>query len=136
MELKNCCAGWGYTVAFTKVLIMYQIYHTWIHPLHHSFNPLPLFLEQFQQVIIFAFAYMCIYYLCRSLYGTFSNASINTCLSPNVSCKLLEDTKMLSYLVYYLRYVVWFTKYTLVELTNIKISKGTLSWDPPPTLGV
>jgi hypothetical protein len=23
-----CCAGWGYIVAFIKVLIMYQIYHT------------------------------------------------------------------------------------------------------------
>jgi hypothetical protein len=31
-----CCAGWGYIVAFTKVLTIYQIYHTWIHPLHHS----------------------------------------------------------------------------------------------------
>jgi hypothetical protein len=33
--LKNYyyhCAGWGYIVAFTKVLTMYQIYHTWIHP--------------------------------------------------------------------------------------------------------
>jgi hypothetical protein len=28
-----CCTGWGYIVAFTKVLTMYQIYHTWIHPL-------------------------------------------------------------------------------------------------------
>jgi hypothetical protein len=24
----NCCAGWGYIVAFTKVLTMYQIHHT------------------------------------------------------------------------------------------------------------
>jgi hypothetical protein len=23
-----CCAGWRYTVAFTKVLTVYQIYHT------------------------------------------------------------------------------------------------------------
>jgi hypothetical protein len=28
-------------VAFTKVLIVYQIYHTWIHPLHHSPLSLP-----------------------------------------------------------------------------------------------
>jgi hypothetical protein len=28
-----CRSGWGYTVAFTKVLTMYQICHTWIHPL-------------------------------------------------------------------------------------------------------
>jgi hypothetical protein len=26
----------GYIVAFTKVLTLYQIYHTSIHPLHHS----------------------------------------------------------------------------------------------------
>jgi hypothetical protein len=30
------CAGWGYMVAFTKVLKIYQIHHTWIQPLHHS----------------------------------------------------------------------------------------------------
>jgi hypothetical protein len=29
-----CCAG-GYIVAFTKVLTMYQMYHTCIRPLHH-----------------------------------------------------------------------------------------------------
>jgi hypothetical protein len=34
-----CFAGWRNIVAFTKVLTMYQIYHTWIHPLHHA--PLP-----------------------------------------------------------------------------------------------
>jgi hypothetical protein len=27
--------SWKYIVAFTKVLTMYQIYQTWIHPLHH-----------------------------------------------------------------------------------------------------
>jgi hypothetical protein len=30
-EFQNffyCCAGWGYIVAFTKVLTMYQIYHS------------------------------------------------------------------------------------------------------------
>jgi hypothetical protein len=26
----------GYSVAFTKLLTIYQIYYTWIHPLHHS----------------------------------------------------------------------------------------------------
>jgi hypothetical protein len=34
--LFNCCAGLGYIVAFTKVLKIYQIYHTWIHSIHHS----------------------------------------------------------------------------------------------------
>jgi hypothetical protein len=30
------CAGWGYTRVSAKVLTMYQIYHTWIHPLNPS----------------------------------------------------------------------------------------------------
>jgi hypothetical protein len=29
------CARWWYTVTFTKVLTIYQIYHTWIYPFHH-----------------------------------------------------------------------------------------------------
>jgi hypothetical protein len=28
----NCCVVWLDIVAFSKVLTMYQIYHTWIHP--------------------------------------------------------------------------------------------------------
>jgi hypothetical protein len=40
-----CCAGWGYIVAFRKVLTIYQIYHSWIHPLYHF--PLSLFSHQF-----------------------------------------------------------------------------------------
>jgi hypothetical protein len=30
------CAGWGYIVAFSEILTIYHIYHTWIHLLHHS----------------------------------------------------------------------------------------------------
>jgi hypothetical protein len=44
--------GVGYTVAFTKVLTIYQICHTWIHTLHHSPTS-PPFLEWFQQVSFF-----------------------------------------------------------------------------------
>jgi hypothetical protein len=51
-----CCAGWGYIVAFTKVLTLYQannivaftkiltmyeIYHTWIHPFNCSLSSRP-----------------------------------------------------------------------------------------------
>jgi hypothetical protein len=44
-------AGWGYFVAFTWLLAMYQIYHTWIHLLNHSpSSPLSQFLEYFQQI--------------------------------------------------------------------------------------
>jgi hypothetical protein len=60
----NCCTGWGYIVAFTKVPKIYQIYHTWIHPLHHS--PLsyhPLIPGIVSTGFIFPFTYMWTYYL-------------------------------------------------------------------------
>jgi hypothetical protein len=31
----HCCDVWGYTVAFTQVLTLYQIYQTWIHLLRY-----------------------------------------------------------------------------------------------------
>jgi hypothetical protein len=53
----------GYKVAFTKVLTIYQLYHTWIHPLHCYFPfPSPNFLNSFNRYH-FAFAYMCIHCL-------------------------------------------------------------------------
>jgi hypothetical protein len=33
------CAEWGYIVAFIKVLAIYQIYGTGMHPLHYSSHP-------------------------------------------------------------------------------------------------
>jgi hypothetical protein len=57
------CAEWGYILAFTKVLTVYQICHTWIHPLYCSLSSsVPWFLEVWTGVI-FAFTYMCMYYL-------------------------------------------------------------------------
>jgi hypothetical protein len=72
---------WGYIVAFTKVLTIYQIYRTWIHPLHHSSSPslshswnsfnrslvsratnLGFWLSQFYCV------HMCVLYICNSAY--------------------------------------------------------------------
>jgi hypothetical protein len=58
------CCGWGYIVAFAKVLMMYQIYHTWIHPFHCSFiPPSPDTWTSVSTGIIFAFTCMCIHYL-------------------------------------------------------------------------
>jgi hypothetical protein len=58
------CSGWGYIVAFTKVLTVYSIYHTWIHHLHHS--PLS-FLDPIAGTIstdtIFPFTHMFTQYL-------------------------------------------------------------------------
>jgi hypothetical protein len=57
------CAGCGYIAAFTKDLTMYQIYHTWIHPLHHY--PLNFSLPNPGIVStdkIFVFTYMCSFY--------------------------------------------------------------------------
>jgi hypothetical protein len=65
--LKNyyyCCSGWGYIVAFTKVLTMYQTYYIWIHTLPLlSFITLPQILGTVSTGIIFAFTYICIHYL-------------------------------------------------------------------------
>jgi hypothetical protein len=45
--LLLCC---GYIVAFTKALRIYQMYHIWIHPLHHSpLSLLPPFLDSFNK---------------------------------------------------------------------------------------
>jgi hypothetical protein len=61
--LFYCCAGWGYTAAFIKVL---TIYYTWIHPLHHSPLSLsPLIPGIVSKAVIFLFAYMCRQYLCH-----------------------------------------------------------------------
>jgi hypothetical protein len=56
-----CCAGCGYTVAFIKVL-MYQLYHSWIYPLHCFIFPSPI-PEVVSAVTIFAFAYMYMHHL-------------------------------------------------------------------------
>jgi hypothetical protein len=54
-----CCAGWGYIVAFIKALIIYQIYHIWIHLLHHSslFPPFPI--PKIVAIIILFHFYTC-----------------------------------------------------------------------------
>jgi hypothetical protein len=54
------CAGWGYIVASTKVFIMYQLYHTWIHTLH-CFPP--SIHGTVSTGIIFVFICMCTYFL-------------------------------------------------------------------------
>jgi hypothetical protein len=55
-EIFLCvCAGWGYTGVFTKILTIYQIYHTWIHPSTILFHfpptphPLPHSMSFFSQ---------------------------------------------------------------------------------------
>jgi hypothetical protein len=59
-----CYDVWGYIVAFTKVITMYQIYCTWIHLLNHSPSssspPIPGVVST---GIIFAFRYMCTYFI-------------------------------------------------------------------------
>jgi hypothetical protein len=56
--------GWGYTVAFTWVLTMYQIYHTWIHPLYSSLLSSSLLIPGIVSTgIIFAFTHICTRFL-------------------------------------------------------------------------
>jgi hypothetical protein len=51
-------------VTFTKVLTIYQIYHTWIHPLHHSPSSPPAPIPWIVSIgIIFLFICMCTQYL-------------------------------------------------------------------------
>jgi hypothetical protein len=51
----------GYKVAFTNVLRMYQIYHTWIQPLQHSLlSPTPT--NSWNTGATFTFIYMYIQY--------------------------------------------------------------------------
>jgi hypothetical protein len=54
----------GVTVGFIKILIIYQIYHSWIYPHHHSplFSPLPI-PGIVSTVLIFPLTYMCTQYL-------------------------------------------------------------------------
>jgi hypothetical protein len=59
-----CCSGWGYIVAFTKDITMYQLYHTWVHLLHYF----PLYLTlPIPGIVstgsIFPITYMCAQYL-------------------------------------------------------------------------
>jgi hypothetical protein len=59
--LLLCC---GYIVASTKVLIICQIYHTWIYPLHHSPLSLPTpILGIVSTGLIFPFTYIYTQYL-------------------------------------------------------------------------
>jgi hypothetical protein len=54
----------GYIVAFPQVLTVYPIYHTWIHLLNHSpSSPFPEIPGVVSIGIIFAFIYMCTYFL-------------------------------------------------------------------------
>jgi hypothetical protein len=62
--LFYCCAGEGYIVAFIRVLIIYQIFHTWIHSLQHSpLFPSPPIWEIVSAGIFFLFTFMCAQYL-------------------------------------------------------------------------
>jgi hypothetical protein len=73
----NCCAGWGYIVAFTKVLAMYQIYHTWIHPLHLSPSSPPI------SGTVSTGISFCIYAHVYTLFGPYSSLYPFPChLSP------------------------------------------------------
>jgi hypothetical protein len=54
-----CCAGWEYIMEFVKVLTVYQICYTWIHPFHYSpLSPTPL-IPEVSINIIFAFTCVC-----------------------------------------------------------------------------
>jgi hypothetical protein len=59
------CAGWEYIVPFTKVLAMYQMYHTHSPPCSLLSSPL-LIPGLVSTGIIFTFTYMCTHFLYHS----------------------------------------------------------------------
>jgi hypothetical protein len=65
----NCFAEWQYIVTFAKVLTIYQIYHTCIHPFYHSLFPLilPFPIPGIVSTgINFPFTYICTQFLHHS----------------------------------------------------------------------
>jgi hypothetical protein len=59
---------WGYIVAFTKVLTIYQVCHSCIHPPHHSPLPPPSPIPAIGSTgLIFPFTYVCTH-----IYTTFT----------------------------------------------------------------
>jgi hypothetical protein len=89
-----CCCRLGYIVAFTKVLTICQINHTWIHPftiLLHSLSPPPL-LTQFQQISFF-YLHACVHSICTifTLLRNFPTFSIlpQVPISPGKTCSTL-----------------------------------------------
>jgi hypothetical protein len=57
------CVGWGYIVAWTNVIAVYQICHGWIHLLHHSTLSLLRHSWNGFNMPLFSFMYMCTQYL-------------------------------------------------------------------------
>jgi hypothetical protein len=82
------CAGWGYIVAFTKVLTIYQIYNIWTHPIHCShLPPPPPNLRIVSVGIIFAFTYM----YTQFLYHIHPPTPFPQHLPPRTGTKFLLD---------------------------------------------
>jgi hypothetical protein len=88
------CAGWRYIEAFTQVLAMYQIYHTWIYTLHcFPLSSAPPFPGTVSTGIIFTFTYMCTQYLHHIHPLTLFSWYLPPCTGTNVlamSWELLE----------------------------------------------
>jgi hypothetical protein len=60
----HCFAGWGYIVAFTEVLKIYQIYHIWIHPLHHSPSSPPTPISGIVSTGLIFHLHTCVHSIC------------------------------------------------------------------------
>jgi hypothetical protein len=64
---------WGYTMTFTEVLTIYQIHHSWIHPLRIS-------LSNFGFLFFLSVPYLCLYSLWSGKLGKISVLFIITIL--------------------------------------------------------
>jgi hypothetical protein len=95
---------WAYVVAFTKVFTIYQIYHAWIHPIHHS--PLSPLFHSWNS-------------FSRSHFSVYTHAY--TLFAPNSPSYTLSQTLPLP-LPWVLSAVLWFCK-------SKKKKKGLFFWN-------
>jgi hypothetical protein len=85
----------GYIMAFTKVLIMYQIYHTWIHCLHYSpLFPLPHSWNSFNRSHFSIYIYVYPVFVPYSpSYTHFLHPPHNGTNPPDRTCSFLQFCK-------------------------------------------
>jgi hypothetical protein len=96
---------WGYIVAFTKVLTIYQIHHTWIHPLHHfPLFPSPHSWNSFNR------SHFSIYIHVYSVFALYSHPHLPMALSPPPPHLPMGPTSLLSRKVLFCTPVLWFYK--------------------------
>jgi hypothetical protein len=118
-----CFAGWGYIVTFTKVLTIYQIYHTWIHPLHHSAftTPFPHASNSFNK---YHFSiYICVHNICTIFmllhhFSTFSPLTLVPCSALLLSDFVKEKYKIFVCKIYFPNFITQYWSH-IIAITKL-----------------